>query len=210
MRRKIIHIDDELCDGCGRCIPNCPEGALQIIEGKARLVGDLFCDGLGACIGECPQGAITVEEREAEAYDERRVMGNVIAQGQQVIQAHLAHLEAHGERELLRRALAVLEERGMELELPKAGQERPAERAPAAHDAGGCPGARVREFPAEPGPAKSSPAQVPAAMIKSRSCSSRSRWIAPALFVARRSLSQFADQYASGTNSTYVLLMCES
>ena len=115
MRRKIIHIDEELCNGCGSCIPNCPEGALQIIEGKARLVSDLFCDGLGACIGECPLGAITVEEREAEAYDERRVMGNVIAQGEQVIRAHLAHLEAHGERELLRQALDVLEERGSRL-----------------------------------------------------------------------------------------------
>ena len=69
MKRKIIQIDDELCNGCGQCIPNCPEGALQLIDGKARLVSDLFCDGLGACIGECPVGAITIEEREADAYD---------------------------------------------------------------------------------------------------------------------------------------------
>ncbi len=71
-RRKIIKIDEDRCDGCGLCIPNCPEGALQIIDGKARLISDLFCDGLGACIGHCPKGAITIEEREAEAYDEKK------------------------------------------------------------------------------------------------------------------------------------------
>lgn len=56
MKRKIIDIDQEKCTGCGLCIPDCPEGALQIIDGKARLVSDLFCDGLGACIGTCPEG----------------------------------------------------------------------------------------------------------------------------------------------------------
>ena len=65
MKRKIIKIDEEKCNGCGLCMPNCPEGALQIIDGKARLVSDLFCDGLGACIGHCPEGAIEVEERGA-------------------------------------------------------------------------------------------------------------------------------------------------
>lgn len=76
-KRKIIRIDEEKCNGCGLCIPNCPEGALQIIDGKARLISDLFCDGLGACIGHCPQGAITIEERDAEPYDERKVMENI-------------------------------------------------------------------------------------------------------------------------------------
>ena len=56
--RKIIEIDEDICNGCGECIPNCPEGALQVIDGKARLISDLFCDGLGACIGECPVEAI--------------------------------------------------------------------------------------------------------------------------------------------------------
>lgn len=64
-KRKIIKIDEEKCDGCGNCIPNCPEGALRVIDGKARLVSDLLCDGLGACLGDCPKGAITLEEREA-------------------------------------------------------------------------------------------------------------------------------------------------
>jgi NAD-dependent dihydropyrimidine dehydrogenase PreA subunit len=72
MERKIIRIDEEKCNGCGLCIPNCHEGALQIIEGKARLISDLFCDGLGACIGHCPEGAIEIIEREAEPYNEQQ------------------------------------------------------------------------------------------------------------------------------------------
>jgi ferredoxin len=68
-KRKIINIDETKCNGCGECIPNCHEGAIRIIDKKARLVSDVFCDGLGACIGHCPQGAITIEEREAEEFD---------------------------------------------------------------------------------------------------------------------------------------------
>jgi NAD-dependent dihydropyrimidine dehydrogenase PreA subunit len=73
MRRKIITIDESKCDGCGECVPACKEGALQVIEGKARLVSEVYCDGLGACLGECPKDAIRVEEREAEAFDEAEV-----------------------------------------------------------------------------------------------------------------------------------------
>lgn len=112
-KRKIISIDAEKCNGCGLCMPNCPEGAIQMIDGKARLISDLFCDGLGACIGTCPQGAITVEEREAQAYDERRVMENIIPQGQNVILAHLQHLKGHAQMEFLKEALGFLKEKNI-------------------------------------------------------------------------------------------------
>jgi NAD-dependent dihydropyrimidine dehydrogenase PreA subunit len=183
MKRKIINIDDELCNGCGQCIPNCPEGALQMIDGKARLISDLFCDGLGACIGECPVGAINIEEREAEAYDERRVMENVIAQGEGVVRAHLEHLQEHGEQEFLSQALAVLEEKGMEIELPEAGGNGHAEHHSAhhgahsaahdaqahhGHQAGGCPGAQVREFRAQGGPADTPDSDTPASPSRLR------------------------------------------
>jgi NAD-dependent dihydropyrimidine dehydrogenase PreA subunit len=110
MKRNIISIDDNKCTGCGQCIPDCPEGALQIIDGKARLVSDLFCDGLGACIGTYPEGAISVIEREAVPYDEKIVMENIVQQGAPVIKAHLEHLRGHGQMELYNQAIEYLKE----------------------------------------------------------------------------------------------------
>ena len=142
MKRKIMEIDETKCDGCGRCIPNCPEGALQLIDGKARLVSDLFCDGLGACAGECPRSALRVVEREAEPYDENKVMATIVRQGTNTIKAHLRHLEAHGEQQLLQRALTYLREH--RLPFPDWHEED--------RSAGGCPGLRPRVPAAAPGP----------------------------------------------------------
>ena len=97
MKRDILKIDEELCNGCGQCVPNCHEGALQVIDGKVRLVSELMCDGLGACIGHCPEGAISIEKREAEPYDEVKVMEQMIKKGKNTIKAHLKHLKDHGE-----------------------------------------------------------------------------------------------------------------
>jgi len=79
--REVIRIDEEKCDGCGECVPSCAEGALAIVNGKARLVSEVYCDGLGACLGHCPQGAISVEKRDASDFDEVQV------------HAHLARLK---------------------------------------------------------------------------------------------------------------------
>jgi len=115
MKRKIIKIDEEKCIGCGVCIPDCPEGALQLIDGKARLVSDLFCDGLGACIKACPTGAMTTEEREAEPYDEYKVMENVVKGGANVIKAHLVHLKDHGQDEFFNQAVDYLKKNNFEV-----------------------------------------------------------------------------------------------
>lgn len=73
LKRRIIEIDEERCDGCGQCIPACAEGAIQVVDGKARLVSEKYCDGLGACLGECPNNALNIIEREAEEFDEEAV-----------------------------------------------------------------------------------------------------------------------------------------
>ena len=142
MRRKIIRIDESKCNGCGLCIPGCPEGALQVIDGKARLISDLFCDGLGACLGHCPEGAITIEERDAFPYDERKVMEGIAAQGKAVIKAHLKHLREHREDAYLRQALDYLQEHGLTVDAASQ-QSRP---LPAAQGRTACPGSQAVSF----------------------------------------------------------------
>jgi NAD-dependent dihydropyrimidine dehydrogenase PreA subunit len=137
-KRNIITIDADRCTGCGLCIVNCPEGAIQIIDGKARLVSDLMCDGLGACLGHCPEGAIAILEREAEPYDERKVMANIAQQGAATIQAHLLHLKEHGQMQYHAQAVAYLREH--QIAIP---DESPLVASPAA---GGCAGARTQVF----------------------------------------------------------------
>jgi len=142
-KRKIITIDEEKCNGCGECIPNCPEGALQVIDGKARLISDIFCDGLGACIGHCPQGAIITEEREAEPYNEKKVMReNIIKAGKNTIIAHLKHLKDHGETVYLKEALEVLKEKEIEVDFNE-------ETDVCSFHPQGCPGTKMMDFSSE-------------------------------------------------------------
>ena len=167
---EIIKIDDEKCNGCGVCIPNCHEGALQIIDGKAVLVSELMCDGLGACIGHCPEGALTAEEREAEAYDELLVMEDMIGKGKNVITAHMKHLKEHGEKAYLKQAVGYLSQNIEkakfdimevinEVHLMQTNDTKisitqqptkPVGIPVMNHHGGGCPGSQAREFSRQP------------------------------------------------------------
>lgn len=167
--RTIIEIDQERCNGCGACETGCPEGALRVIDGKARLVGESLCDGLGACIGRCPLDAIRVVEREAEGYDEIAVIKEILPQGAAVLAAHFAHLDHHGQDLYLNIAADYLRSRNVAL--PQGFDRFGAAKAPFfkpcgggalakprghAHG-GGCPGSAERTI-ARPSGAASTPA----------------------------------------------------
>lgn len=138
MKRDIITIDEDKCNGCGECVPGCAEGALQIVNGKAKLVNEIYCDGLGACIKNCPRDAITIEQREAEEYDELQTMENITKAGEKAIQEHLDHLEAHNQTKYLDQAVAYLEQREL--------FDNEFQRKPKC----GCPGSMAKTIQREP------------------------------------------------------------
>ncbi len=139
VKRKIVEIDEDKCNGCGLCVPNCHEGALQIIDGKARLISDLFCDGLGNCLGRCPQDAIKIIEREAEDYDEKKVMEKIVKQGKNTIKAHLQHLKDHNQTKYFNEGIEFLKEKGIDNPLENKEEDK------MESSQCGCPGAAIRE-----------------------------------------------------------------
>lgn len=189
-QRTIIQIDEDLCDGCGLCANGCPEGALRIIDGKARMVGDSLCDGLGACIGDCPRGAITTIVREATAYDEGAVIKNIIPKGRATILAHLEHLYSHGQETWYRQAISCLAQEGITLtagELPHEKRTETAERVAQSTNplftkaqscsGGACPGSAMRSFtPHSPGTKAPIPEQAPHAPQGGSSRSELTQW----------------------------------
>jgi NAD-dependent dihydropyrimidine dehydrogenase PreA subunit len=154
MIREIIKIDEDLCNGCGNCVPNCHEGALQIIDGKARLISELMCDGLGACIGHCPEGAITIEKREADAYDEIATISQMVKQGKATMFAHLKHLQDHNETGYLQQALGFIKanREAMPFEISEVHEllhgAREEQTSGGGCATGGCPGSAPMAFDA--------------------------------------------------------------
>ena len=150
MKRKIISIDENKCTGCGQCIPDCPEGALQLIGGKARLVSDLFCDGLGACIGTCPEGAITVIEREAGLTMRKPSWRPLSGRASQLSGPILNTLRVMGRPDLYRQAIDYLAEHNLAIPEHNKGA---CTSKPAGHnkpDFAGCPGTAAHSIARQP------------------------------------------------------------
>ncbi len=164
MKRTIIKIDEEKCNGCGLCVSGCHEGALQIIDDKARLISDLFCDGLGACIGDCPVGAIELEEREAEAYDEIQVMERMIEKGDKTILAHLKHLKDHNEMVFFKQGVTYLKEKNIDINLSSIME--PIQTNQHHHQGGGCPGSREMQFNKTAAPTTAATSEQPSELTQ--------------------------------------------
>jgi len=158
MKRTVIKIDEDICNGCGLCIDGCHEGALQLIDGKARMISDLYCDGLGACIGECPVGAIEFVEREAEPYDEIKVMERISPKGEATILAHLNHLIDHKQNEFVQQGIKFIKDNNLNVDLTRLKNNSPENKIKIeplknsekmthpSHHEGGCPGSRMMTF----------------------------------------------------------------
>jgi len=143
MKRTIIKIDEEKCNGCGLCVSGCHEGALQIINGKARMISELFCDGLGACIGECPEGAIELENREAEPYNEDAVMERISKKGSDTVLAHLKHLKDHGETQYYNQGVEFLKRNNIKIDISSITEKV----SNVIHNhTSGCPGMKTLDF----------------------------------------------------------------
>lgn len=167
MKRTIIRIDENKCNGCGQCVTGCHEGALQLVDGKARMISELYCDGLGACIGDCPVGAIELVEAEALAYDEVATIERIAATGRNTVIAHLKHLAHHKQTEYIQQAVKWLRANGHDIKpsdfIPDEETHRelhsmahapktatpviPVNQTNTGHHAG-CPGSAARDFSA--------------------------------------------------------------
>jgi len=150
MIREVVKIDEDLCNGCGDCVPNCHEGALQVIDGKVRLISDLMCDGLGACLGHCPTGAIEIEKREAEPYNETKVMEIMVEKGKATVTAHLKHLKEHGETDFLKEGVTFLKnnENNIKFNINEVIMEvhNLGSKIEHNHQGSGCPGSKMMSF----------------------------------------------------------------